>query len=212
MKGHDMDNARGHDTHVAREGADEPSREIENLGTAQCWRLLEEGSMGRLAVQGAEGVPDVFPVNYTVHSGSVYLRTAPGSKLMKIAERPGVAFEVDGQDGASHWSVVIKGTARRLDSDEEIHESGVEKLVTASPTSKNDFIAITVGSITGRRFRKRGSAATVVHRPTPQSSGTTTGAHEPLRPPESPADWPGRDDGGEDGPIPIPHFPPPSVR
>jgi nitroimidazol reductase NimA-like FMN-containing flavoprotein (pyridoxamine 5'-phosphate oxidase superfamily) len=206
-----MDNAHDRGTHVAHEGADEPSREIENLGTAQCWHLLEAGAMGRLAVQGAEGVPDVFPVNYTVHSGSIYLRTAPGSKLMKITERPGVAFEVDGQDGVSHWSVVIKGSARRLDSDEEIHESGVEKLVTASPTSKNDFVAITVGSITGRRFRKRGSAATVMHRPSPPSD-TSTGAHEPVRPAETHSDWPGRDADGEGGPIPIPHFPPPTGR
>lgn len=205
-----MNHAHDKDTHGARDAADAPSREIEKLGTAQCWRLLEAGSMGRLAVQGAEGVPDVFPVNYTVHSGAVYIRTAPGSKLMTITERPGVAFEVDGQDGVSHWSVVIKGTARRLDSDEEIHESGVGKLATASPTSKNDFIAIAVGSITGRRFRKRGSAATVAHRPEPRT--TSTGAHDPVRPPETPADWPGRHAAGEDGPIPIPHFPPPSGR
>ncbi|MGZ8804459.1 MAG: pyridoxamine 5'-phosphate oxidase family protein, partial [Microbacterium sp.] len=180
------------------------------LKTAQCWRLLEESSIGRLAVQGPEGVPDVFPVNFTVHSGSVYIRSAPGSKLMDIADRPGVAFEADGQDGVSFWSVVIKGTARRLDSDEEIRESGVEDLVTASPTSKQNFIGITPTSVTGRRFRKRGFAHQAVRTPTP--ARTSTGAHEPVRPVEGDRQWPGQGEAGKAGPIPIPHFPPPPAR
>jgi uncharacterized protein len=197
-----------------RDMVDTPSRDIEKLRTAQCWRLLEESAIGRLAVQGEEGVPDVFPVNFIVHEGSVYLRTSPGSKLMSIAERPGVAFEVDGQDGVSLWSVVIKGSARRLDSDEEIHRSGVEQLVSASPTPTQDFVAITPSSITGRRFRKRGSAATAIPRRTPQSTSqsTSTGAHEPVRPPESDSHPPGRGDADGDRPTPIPHFPPPPAR
>jgi nitroimidazol reductase NimA-like FMN-containing flavoprotein (pyridoxamine 5'-phosphate oxidase superfamily) len=189
---------------------DTTKKETEHLKTAQCWRLLEESSIGRLAVQGADGVPDVFPVNFTVHSGSVYIRSAPGAKLMDIADRPGVAFEADGQDGVSFWSVVIKGTARRLDSDEEIHESGVDDLVTASPTSKQNFIGITPSSITGRRFRKRGFAHTGVdpaNRPR-----TSTGAHEPVRPVEVDRQWPGQGDAGGAGPISIPHFPPPPAR
>jgi nitroimidazol reductase NimA-like FMN-containing flavoprotein (pyridoxamine 5'-phosphate oxidase superfamily) len=52
---------------------------VEHLTTTECWRLLESVSLGRLAVEGPEGIPDVFPVNFTVHSGSVYLRSAPGS-------------------------------------------------------------------------------------------------------------------------------------
>jgi hypothetical protein len=89
--------------------------------------------------------------------------------------------------------VVIKGSARRLDSDAEIHESGVDKLVSASPTAKQDFIRITPDSVTGRRFRKD----TVPARDVPTAS-TTTGSHQPVRPPEN----------DERGPIPIPHFPP----
>lgn len=181
--------------------------EIEHLTTAQCWRLLQESSLGRLAVAGPGGVPDVFPVNFIVHDGRVYVRSAPGSKLMDIAARPDVAFEVDGADGVSHWSVVIKGTARRLDEDAEISASGIAELVSASPTSKNDFIAITSASITGRRFRKRGSAATRI-RP-PAAVHPTTGAHEPVRPPEE-DEWPVTKPTppDDDGPIPIPHYPP----
>lgn len=174
---------------------------IEHLTTTECWRLLESVSLGRLAVEGDNGVPDLFPVNFTVHSGSVFLRSAPGSKLMDIAAHPGVAFEIDGEDPLSHWSVVIRGSAARLDSDAEIHESGVEKLRSASPTEKHDFVRITPASVTGRRFRKGAASA-------PASAApplTTTGSHEPIRPPERGDQRPGR---AETGPIPIPHFPP----
>lgn len=181
-------------------------RKIEHLGTAECWRLLEKSSLGRLAVEGPGGVPDVFPVNFTVHNGSVYVRSAPGSKLMDIAARPGVAFEIDGEDPLFHWSVVIKGAARRLDVDSEIHESGVEELVSASPTSKQDFISITPSSVTGRRFRKQDPDAVTVAPTTVIAS--TGGAHEPQRPPEDERQWPGSERTEDGGPFPIPHFPP----
>ena len=181
----------------------DPAREIERLGTAECWRLLERNSLGRLAVGGPGGAPDVFPVNFHVHSGAIYVRSAPGSKLMAIAARPAVAFEIDGEDALFHWSVVIKGSARRLDSDDEIRESGIEKLVSASPASTHDFICITPSSVTGRRFRRNTPKADA---PPPR---TSTGAHEPQRPPEDPRQWPGSSD--EEGPFPIPHFPPRST-
>ena len=189
---------------------DTTSTEIEHLKTAQCWRLLEESSIGRLAVQGAEGVPDIFPVNFTVHSGSVYIRSAPGAKLMDIADRPGVAFEVDGQDGVSFWSVVIKGTARRLDSDEEIHESGVENLVSASPTSKQNFIGITAvvdhrAPLPQARIRACCGPPTTPRR-TPRRAHTSRSGRS-----RSTASGPARATAAA-GPIPIPHFPPPPSR
>lgn len=181
-------------------------KRVEHLTTTECWRLLESSSLGRLAVEGTDGVPDVFPVNFLVHSGSLYVRSAPGSKLMDIAAHSGVAFEIDGEDPLSHWSVVIKGSAQRLDSDAEIHESGVEKLASASPTAKHDFIRITPASVTGRRFRKGAGASAET------SSGgaaqTTTGAHEPVRPPAGDEGWPGSKSAPVSRPIPIPHFPP----
>jgi hypothetical protein len=184
-------------------GTDAAAGGIEHLSTAECWRLLERSALGRLAVEGRGGVPDVFPVNFTVHSGSIYLRSAPGSKLMDIAARPAVAFEIDGEDPLFHWSVVTKGTARRLDSDAEIHESGVDALVSASPTSKHNFICITPSSVTGRRFRK--DAAKESSAP---AASTSTGAHEPERPPEDPRQRPGSESAQEGGPFPIPHYPP----
>lgn len=140
--------------HVA--AAPEPRRAaVDKLSTTECWRLLARGELGRLAVTGIDGSPDVFPVNYLVHSGAVYIRSAPGAKLIDITAHREVAFEVDGENAASRWSVVIRGNAHRLDTDAEIEESGILHLTSWSPTDKHNYIRITATSVTGRRFRRR---------------------------------------------------------
>lgn len=153
---------------------------VQKLHPDECWHLLERAELGRLAVEGVDGRPDVFPVNYLVHRSSIYVRSAPGTKLRDIAARPDVAFEVDGEDIASHWSVVVRGTARRLDVDAEIEESTILDLESWSPTRKHDFVRLTSSSVTGRRFHKRRPLDEEPH-PEPDAG------HKP---------------------VPIPHFPP----
>lgn len=122
------------------------------LAASECWMLLESESVGRLAVHHHDGAPDVYPVNFRARNGALYLRSGPGGKLRSIASHPAVAFEIDGADGDRRWSVVVRGTAARLDDDAEIEDSGVLGIVPASPTPKHDFVRITPTSITGRRF------------------------------------------------------------
>ena len=57
-----------------------PHPGIEILENAECWDLLREHQVGRLAVDIA-GRPDIFPINYLVHGGGILFRTAPGTKL-----------------------------------------------------------------------------------------------------------------------------------
>jgi nitroimidazol reductase NimA-like FMN-containing flavoprotein (pyridoxamine 5'-phosphate oxidase superfamily) len=177
---------------------------IEHLGTAECWRLIEAGSFGRLAVEGMDGIPDVFPLNYTAHDGSIYIRTAPGSKLMDIAAHPFAAFEIDGEDDGAYWSVVLRGTARRLAIDKEIRESGVHALVSSSPTGKYHFICVTPSSITGRRFDASASASSHDR----SIVKTPVSIHEPTRPYEDTMEWPHPDAARAQRPRPITHFPP----
>lgn len=132
----------------SREGA------TQELGTAECWTLLESASIGRLAVTGLDGAPDVFPLNFTVHNGSLYARSAHGAKVLDIATRPEAALEIDGEDDASHWSVVVRGAATTVVKDAEIRESGVLRLGSANPASKPHVIRLTPTTVTGRRFRK----------------------------------------------------------
>jgi nitroimidazol reductase NimA-like FMN-containing flavoprotein (pyridoxamine 5'-phosphate oxidase superfamily) len=117
----------------------------------ECWSHLDRESFGRLAVATDVGV-DIFPVNFTVHDREIYLRSAPGSKLVDILKRPGVAFEIDGRQSGMHWSVVVKGDATRMSSDAEIRACGVLALHTATPTAKWNYIRIQPDSVTGRRF------------------------------------------------------------
>jgi nitroimidazol reductase NimA-like FMN-containing flavoprotein (pyridoxamine 5'-phosphate oxidase superfamily) len=62
----------------------------ENISTSQelpadeCWELLRQSPVGRLAVVVA-GDPDIFPINYVVDHGSIVIRTAAGTKLATCA-------------------------------------------------------------------------------------------------------------------------------
>ncbi|MET0861458.1 MAG: pyridoxamine 5'-phosphate oxidase family protein [Microbacterium sp.] len=180
---------------------------VEHLGTAECWRLLQERSFGRLAVAGVDGLPDVFPLNYTVHEECIYIRTARGSKLLDIARRPVAAFEIDGEDESSRWSVVVRGSARRLDIDAQIRASGVLALVSASPTAKHDVIRITPASVSGRRFQKRPAGS--AHEPHASTASVRADPHQTVRRIDT-AVAGTRDRRSEHGqpPHPIPSFPP----
>jgi hypothetical protein len=124
---------------------------IESLDEEESWHLLASADLGRLAVSIKGGV-DIFPINYVVSDRVIYFRSAPGSKLMDLTSFPVVALEADGTLHRHRWSVVAKGVAKRLDSDEEIETSGVRELHTLAPTDKWNYVRITVSSITGRQF------------------------------------------------------------
>lgn len=161
------------------------------LTTAECWQLVESEDLARLAVIRADGTPDLFPINYTVHAGNVYLRTGSGEKLRNLTAHPTVAFEVDGIGDTHHWSVVIRGTATEIQVDSEIASSGVRAVSTADPTHKPHFVRLNPTSITGRRFPKDA----------PRAAAPRGARHDAPLPPVPPT--------GPGKPQPIPHFPPP---
>lgn len=167
---------------------DDGSRHVEKLDTVRCWQLLESVTLGRLAIEGRDGHPDMFPVNYLVHNGNIFIRSAPGTKLKSIAKHPHVAFEIDGETTNYYWSVIVHASAHRLDVDADIEASGVLGLVSVDPKSKENFIRLTPETVTGRRFPKRNRPGM---------------ARIPLS--ESPIE--GRD-ARNLKPDPIPHFPP----
>jgi nitroimidazol reductase NimA-like FMN-containing flavoprotein (pyridoxamine 5'-phosphate oxidase superfamily) len=80
----------------------------QEVGDAECRRLLAERHLGRLAVTDAHG-PMVFPVNDAFQEGSVVFRADPGSKLDAVAGGAPVAFEVDAVDEGSRkgWGVIV---------------------------------------------------------------------------------------------------------
>jgi nitroimidazol reductase NimA-like FMN-containing flavoprotein (pyridoxamine 5'-phosphate oxidase superfamily) len=134
--------------------------ELEVLGDAECVELLRSREIGRLGLVDQDAKPLIFPVNYFFDEGFIVFRTAPGTKL-DLAPGAPVCFEIDGWDPAagSGWSVLVKGIARDI-----THPRGAPTdrmrywpVRPAAPGVHENWIAIFVNEITGRRFgSKRG--------------------------------------------------------
>ncbi|MCC6269890.1 MAG: pyridoxamine 5'-phosphate oxidase family protein [Microbacteriaceae bacterium] len=137
--------------------ADESVPVIEELTVDECWKLLENDGVGRLATAAIDRStgdvsPDIFPINFHVFEQRILFRTAPGTKLIDLTTQPAVAFQTDGHHGREHWSVVARGTARRMMFDSDIVESGILDLQSTLPTEKWNYVRIEVETITGIRF------------------------------------------------------------
>ncbi|PJJ63781.1 pyridoxamine 5'-phosphate oxidase family protein [Compostimonas suwonensis] len=130
-----------------------PPTGIRALDRAECWRLLESAEVARLAVVDEQGA-DIFPINYLVNDGSLFFRSAPGTKIVSLTEHPSVAVEIDGADERERWSVVVRGEAHRLDDDTLIGESGVQGLQTMTSSDKWNYFEIVPRTVTGIRFRR----------------------------------------------------------
>ena len=122
------------------------------LSVSECWELLAEAELGRL-VTSVGGRPEIFPVNFAVQNRTVLFRTAEGTKLVSAAINHDVLFEADRFDAAQGWSVIVKGTARSVRTDEEIEEAERAQLQPWVATPKPHYVRIRPLSLTGRRFR-----------------------------------------------------------
>ena len=131
----------------------ETDQAVLRLSEAECWHLLGEAQMGRLAV-AAEGEVDIFPLNFVVSAGALYFRTAPGEKLVQIAVHPTVAFEIDGYTADTAFSVVVKGVAERLERQSDIDEADLLPLSPWIPTLKYRWVRILPASVSGVSFRR----------------------------------------------------------
>jgi len=121
------------------------------LSTEDAWRFLEHTSFGRLALSVANE-PDIFPINYLAHDGRLLMRTNPGTKLAELTINDHVAFEIDGIGEGSAWSVVVKGTARVIESQTEIDAADELPLTPWIATRKYTYVEIMPGSVRGLRF------------------------------------------------------------
>ena len=61
-------------------------------------------------------------------------------------------FEADEHDVAVGWSVIVRGTARIMRTDEEIDEAERAQLLPWTATLKQHFVRIRPERVTGRRF------------------------------------------------------------
>jgi nitroimidazol reductase NimA-like FMN-containing flavoprotein (pyridoxamine 5'-phosphate oxidase superfamily) len=124
---------------------------VQELSETESWQLLGRSSFGRLAVSAA-GEIDIFPINYYADGSTILMRTAPGTKLVEMTINSSVAFEVDGVGETEAWSVVVKGSARWLDTRAEIDAADRQPLTSWIPTLKYVYVRITPTEVNGRRF------------------------------------------------------------
>jgi nitroimidazol reductase NimA-like FMN-containing flavoprotein (pyridoxamine 5'-phosphate oxidase superfamily) len=122
------------------------------LSDGECWSLLGSTALGRV-VTCAEGVPEIFPVNFVVQHRTVLFRTALGTKLISTVVNNRVVFEADDHDVAEGWSVIVKGRARVLHDSDEIEEADRAQLLPWTAITKTHYVRVIPREITGRRFR-----------------------------------------------------------
>ena len=128
--------------------ADEP---VTVLPEEECWSRLESASLGRL-VTSVGGEPEIFPVNFVVQDRTVLFRTGEGTKLFVAVTSGKVAFEADSYDVAEGWSVIVKGQAQVLKTDDEIRDAERAELFPWTATQKDHYIRVAPSEITGRHF------------------------------------------------------------
>lgn len=131
--------------------------DIVRLSEDECWALLQQSEVGRLAISIGDH-PDIFPVNHIVDQGAVVFRSAAGTKLAASVLGRAVAFEVDGLDveAGEAWSVVVKGRARLVENMWEMMDADDLPLFPWHRGPKPNVVRIEPDEISGRRFYAAG--------------------------------------------------------
>jgi hypothetical protein len=118
----------------------------------ECWDLLASVTLGRL-VTSVDGQSEIFPVNYAVQRRTILFRTAEGTKLVSTAINNRVLFEADDHNVAEGWSVIVKGYARLLRTNEQIEDAERAQVLPWTRSEKTHFVRVIPEMVTGRRFQ-----------------------------------------------------------
>ncbi|MDZ7676111.1 MAG: pyridoxamine 5'-phosphate oxidase family protein [Acidimicrobiales bacterium] len=127
---------------------------LEVLSPDECWQLLADAPVGRVAFVDA-GEPVVFPVTHTVHGHSVVFRTGSGTKLEAAKMSQAIAFEADAWDASDRrgWSVLVRGVGETVYEDGELAEL---ESSAAGPwldsATQGVWVRIRADEISGRRL------------------------------------------------------------
>ncbi|MBU9766393.1 pyridoxamine 5'-phosphate oxidase family protein [Mycobacterium sp. TNTM28] len=121
------------------------------LSERECWDRLGSQSLGRI-VTTVDDEANIFPVNFAVHNRAILFRTGEGTKLISAAINNQVVFEVDDHTASDGWSVIVRGTARTLRTDEELDAAARVQLLPWTATTKTHWVLVSPNRVTGRRF------------------------------------------------------------
>ena len=122
---------------------------INALDVDECLVLLRWENIGRIAFSTHGEAPVIVPINFVMHEGDIYFRSADGLKLDRVRELP-VSLEVDRFDQYRRigWSVLVRGVAHEVDpSDHPDLE-----IDTWAPGELTHMVRIIPTAISGRRL------------------------------------------------------------
>ncbi len=116
-------------------------------------RLLASVPVGRI-VYTRQALPAVELVNFALDGGDIVIRTDASGKLAAATRGAVVAFEADDIDAVRHrgWSVTAVGYSREVTDDGEIGRLRQIGLEPWAPGTREHFIRVTPGILTGRRL------------------------------------------------------------
>lgn len=130
---------------------------LEVLDRAECLRLLDGRSVGRIAATyGA--LPVVLPVEYAMDGESIVLETGRGTTLGLATAGAVVAFEVDNlhEHGHSGWTVMVTGVAEEVPDGPELDR--LRSLLPDEQDVPDDrderFVRISSEIVSGRRTHR----------------------------------------------------------
>jgi uncharacterized protein len=140
---------------AGRAGQRAASVAVQTLSEDECWEHLCAHQLGRIAIV-VEGLPKIFPVNYSAGEGAIVFRSDPGSKLVHGPGSP-ACFEVDEYSPGSGigWSVMVSGRLEDITGADDpisarLRSLGVEPL---APGRHLHWLALRADEVTGRTFR-----------------------------------------------------------
>ncbi|CCH25668.1 pyridoxamine 5'-phosphate oxidase family protein [Corynebacterium glutamicum] len=121
------------------------------LNEQEALERLQSVSLGRVVVRRSDEM-DIFPVNFIVDKGAIYIRTAESNKLFSMNLNHDVLFEADEVKDGKAWSVVVRATAEIVRKLDEIAYADTLELKPWIPTLKYNYVRIVPNEITGREF------------------------------------------------------------
>jgi uncharacterized protein len=131
----------------------EPPGGVRELTRSECFELLANEHLGRVAVTDDRG-PVVFPVNFVLDRHTVVFRTEAGTKLHAASRASRVCFEADGADAAarSGWSVIVRGEITEVTDRAELARLRELPLRVWVPGTRDYYLRILPATLTGRRI------------------------------------------------------------
>jgi nitroimidazol reductase NimA-like FMN-containing flavoprotein (pyridoxamine 5'-phosphate oxidase superfamily) len=118
--------------------------------------MLEAGRIGRVGIT-VDGRPVIYPVNYVVFEGNIYIITRQGGDLHTASLNGDIAFEVDGADPLYHegWSVLVVGHCSPVTDQEELNQLAHLPLSPWAGEDRDLLLRLPIEKVSGRHIHHR---------------------------------------------------------